>query len=146
VPAGWTTASDSAAGWSVAVPAGWQRSTAAGGTRFTDPAGGRYVLVAMRDPAGPSAVGAWRDQERSFRKSHASYERLRLEKVEVEGSSDAADWEFRYEDGGAVLHALDRGQVVDGRGYAVYVQSRESSWQESQPVFDRVQSSFRVGT
>jgi hypothetical protein len=146
LPAGWTTATDSSAGWSVDVPAGWRRSSTSAGTRFTDPAGGRYVLVAMRDPAGPSAVGAWRDQERSFRKSHRSYERLRLETVEVAGSTDAADWEFRYEDGGAALHALDRGQVVDGRGYAVYVQSRESDWQESQAVFERVESSFRVGT
>jgi serine/threonine protein kinase len=143
VPAGFHAVSED--GWTVAVPDGWTRSSASGGTRFSDPAGGRYFLVASRDPAGPSAVGAWRDQEKSFRKSHDGYERIRLESISQPGASDAADWEFRYSDGGARLHALDRARVVDGVGYAVYVQSRDGQWEQSQPLFQQVQDSFRAG-
>ncbi|MCU1602459.1 MAG: serine/threonine protein kinase, partial [Frankiales bacterium] len=131
-------------GWSLAVPDGWRQSGDSSGTRFSDPAGGRYLLVARRDPAGPSAVGAWRDQEKAFRKSHEGYERVRLETISQPGASDAADWEFRYADGGAQLHALDRARVVDGVGYAVFVQSRDSEWAASQALFDQVQQSFRA--
>jgi hypothetical protein len=131
-------------GWSLAVPTGWQRSTSGAGTRWSDPAGGRYLLVATRDPAGPSAVGAWRDQEKAFRKSHDGYERLRLETIDDPRASDAADWEFGYADGGARLHALDRAWVVQEVGYAVFVQSRADQWQASQPVFDQVLASFRA--
>ena len=147
-----TTATDAGAGlqqavgdgWAVSVPAGWQRQVTDAGTRWTDPAGGRYVLVATRDPAGPSAVGAWRDQEKSMRARHPDYQRVRLETIDQPGASDAADWEFRYSDGGASLHALDRAWVVDGVGYAVFVQSHDDQWEASQPLFDRVLASFRA--
>ena len=137
--------SDSEDGWSLSVPEGWTRSTGSSGVRFADPAGGRYLLIGTRDPAGPSAVGAWRDQEKSFRKSHTGYERLRLETVDVSGAEDAADWEFQYDDGGARLHALDHAVVVDGKGYALFLQSRESQWGASAELFDQVRASFRVG-
>ena len=92
----------------------------------------------------PSAVGAWRDQEKSFRKSHDGYQRLRLESIDDARASDAADWEFEYADGGARLHALDRAWVVGGVGYAVFVQSRADQWQDTQPMFDEVLASFRA--
>ena len=131
-------------GWRLRVPVGWTRADASGGTRYSDPAGGRHVLVAVRDPAGPSAVGAWEDQERSFRRSHGDYARLRLETIEADGASDAADWEFTYRDGGTQLHALDRAWVVDGVGYAVFVQSRAGDWDRSRPLYEQVLDSFRA--
>jgi hypothetical protein len=143
------TYTDPAVGWRIAVPSGWTRKTVAAGTRFTDPSSGDYVLVATRYPAGPSAVGAWRDSERSFRSSHDGYERIRLETIEgddARGAKDAADWEFRYSEGGAVLHALDRAMVFGNRGYAVYVQSHDSDWDSRQDLFDAVQASFRPGS
>ena len=128
------------------MPDGWTRTTTDAGIRYSDPAGGRYLLVARRDPAGPSAVGAWRDQEQSMRTRHADYQRLRLETISQRGASDAADWEFTYSDGGAQLHALDRAWVVHGVGYAVFVQSHADTWNASVPLFDRVLESFRPGT
>jgi hypothetical protein len=110
---------------------------------FTDPAGGRYVLIATRYPAGSSAVGAWRDSEQSFRATHPSYSRIRLETVFVAGVKDAADWEFTYTDGGAALHALDHAIVVGSRGYAV--QSHTDEWAASQSLFQRVMASFQPG-
>jgi hypothetical protein len=140
---------DPAIGWSVDVPQGWNRKTVDAGTRFTDPSSGRYVLIATRYPAGPSAVGAWRDAEGSFRSSHRGYQRIRLETISgdaARGAADAADWEFTYDGGGRTLHALDRALVFGKRGYAVYVQAPVDQWDASQSLFNAVQASFRPGS
>lgn len=145
IPGGWTRYTDPTLGWSVGVPPGWQRSTAADGTRFTDPAGGRYFLVASRQPAGSSAIGAWRDAERAFRATHQDYQRLRLESIDVSGARDAADWEFTYVDGGAALHALDRAMVFGHTGYGLFRQSHTDQWDASQSLFDRIEATFQPG-
>jgi hypothetical protein len=144
LPEGWTRYRDPEIGWSVGVPAGWQRSATAEGTRFTDPAGGRYLLVATRYPAGSSAVGAWHESERAFRSAHQGYQRLRLERIDVAGARDAADWEFVYDEGGARLHAIDRAMVVGDRGYALYFQTHDDRWDESQRLFEQIDASFDV--
>jgi hypothetical protein len=146
LPAGWTRYTDPQLHWRVGVPPGWTRSTTSSGTQFSDPAGGRYFLIATRYPAGSSAVGAWRDSERSFRGSHADYQRVRLHTITVPGAQDAADWEFTYTDGGVSLHALDRAEVFGTRGYAVYEQSHSDQWGASQSLFDQVQHSFVHGS
>jgi hypothetical protein len=145
LPAGWSRFRDPTLHWSIGVPAGWTRSVGASGTTFSDPAGGRYFLVASRYPAGASAIGAWRDSERSFRASHSDYARVRLTTIQVPGAKDAADWEFTYYEGGAALHALDHAIVVGSRGYAVYVQSHTDRWTASQSLFTNVIDSFRPG-
>jgi serine/threonine protein kinase len=145
VPAGFTRYRDPSLGWSIAVPAGWQRSQTAGGTQFTDPAGGRYVLVATRYPAGSSAVGAWRDQEQAFEGDHTGYQRLELRTISVAGAADAADWEFRYTDGGAQLEALDRGMVFGSRGYGVFFQTHTDQWDASASLRAAVLASFQPG-
>lgn len=140
---------DPTVGWSVLVPQGWTRETVDAGTRFTDPSSGRYVLVATRYPAGPSAVGAWEDSESAFRSSHPGYARIRLETIEgddARGAQDAADWEFTYRAGSRTLRALDRALVFGKRGYAVYVQAPADQWEASQDLFEAVQESFQPGT
>jgi serine/threonine protein kinase len=146
LPTGWTRYTDPQLHWSIGVPPGWTRSATSSGTQFSDPAGGRYVLIATRYPAGSSAVAAWRDSERSFRASHASYQRVTLGTIQVAGAKDAADWEFTYADGGAELQALDRAEVFGTRGYAVYEQSHSDQWAASQRLFDQVMKSFHHGS
>ncbi len=146
LPTGWSRYTDPQLHWKVGVPPGWTRSTTASGTQFSDPAGGRYFLIATRYPAGSSAVQAWRDSERSFRSSHADYQRLVLHTIDIAGAKDAADWEFTYTDDGALLHALDRAEVFGTRGYAIYEQSHSDQWASSQRLFDQVQRSFVHGS
>jgi hypothetical protein len=146
LPAGWSRYTDPQLDWKIGVPPGWTRSTTSSGTQFSDPAGGRYFLIATRYPAGSSAVKAWRDSERSFRATHASYQRLSLHTIDVPGAKDAADWEFTYTDGGASLRALDRAEVFGIRGYAIYEQSHSDQWTSSQVLFGRVQRSFVHGS
>jgi hypothetical protein len=51
-------------------------------------------------------------------------------------------WEFRYQDGGTVLHAGNLGFVTAGRGYALYFQTREPNWNASQDTFARFREAF----
>jgi eukaryotic-like serine/threonine-protein kinase len=143
VPDGWTRYDDPSGDWSVGIPAGWQATESSSGTRFDDPAGGRYLLVATRTPAAPSAVGAWHESERAFRTSHGAYERIRLERIDVEGADDAADWEFTYVEDEASLHAIDRAIVVGDTGYALYFQTHADQWESSQPLFEQIDATFQ---
>ena len=52
-------------------------------------------------------------------------------------------WEFRYQDGGTVLHAGNLGFVTAGRGYALYFQTRGPNWNASQ---ERSPGSARLST
>jgi serine/threonine protein kinase len=145
VPAGFHRYTDPTYGWSVAVPDGWQPTTQSAGTQFNDPAGGRYLLIGTRYPAGSSAIGAWRSEEKSFRASHSNYQRIAMQTVPVAGASDAADWEFTYVDGGASLHAIDRGMVFGSRGYGVFFQTHTDTWDSSAPMLQTIEQSFRAG-
>ena len=144
LPDGWHRYTNSSLGWSIGVPPGWQVRDEGDTATFTDPAGGRYARVDTRYPAGPSAVGAWQDQERSFRGSHPGYQRIKLATIQADGYRDAADWEFTYTSG-AALHALDRALVTNGnRGYAVYFQTHDDQWSSSNDVLQGFLSSFRA--
>ena len=131
-------------GWSVGVPPGWQVRDEGDTATFTDPAGGRYARIDTRYPAGPSALGAWQDQERAFSGSHPGYQRVQLGNVSYGSYRDAADWEFTFTSGQVTLHALDRGFVTSGnRGYAVYFQTHDDQWSTSGDLLQGFLSSFR---
>ena len=92
--------------------------------------------------AGPSAVGAWRDLEPAFARKHAGYFRIQLETISWRGFDDVADWEYGYRNDGVRLHAVDRGIVSGGRGYALNFQSREDQWTSSEPLREALFTSF----
>ena len=144
LPSGWHRYTNSGLGWSIGVPPGWQVSDTGDTATFTDPAGGRYAKVDTRYPAGPSALGAWQDQERSFSGSHPGYQRVKLANVDYGSYRDAADWEFTFTSGQVTLHALDRGFITSGnRGYAVYFQTHDDQWSSSNDELQGFLSSFR---
>ncbi len=142
IPDGWQRYTDPSVGWSVAVPQGWQVERNGTETDFNDPSGDRYLRVDTRYPPGPSAKGAWEDQEKAFQSSHDGYRRIALDNVDYRGY-DAADWEFTYRAGGVTLHALDRGLVANGRGYAMYFQTHEGRWDDSKDVMHQIWDTFR---
>jgi hypothetical protein len=143
LPHGWHRYTDPTYGWSVGVPAGWAAVPADGTIRFEDPAGGRYLQIDPRTPAVPSAVKAWRAQAAAFAAAHLDYARIGLRPLTVEGTKDAADWEFTYSDQGVALHALDRALVVEGRTYAVFFQTHTDAWTASQSLQRRLFATFR---
>ena len=143
VPAGWVSYQDPATGFAIAHPPGWQVAPNGSRTDFKDPASGAYLRVDHIQPPGPSAVGAWQDQEKSFAPSHAGYQRLQLAPTTFDGFS-AATWEFLYTEGGAQLHALDLGFITARYGFALYFQTKVSDWARLQPSFEAFKASFQA--
>ena len=143
LPNGWHRYTDPTYGWSVGIPAGWAAVPADGTIRFDDPAGGRYLQVDPRMDAVTSVVKAWDGVESAFASSHLDYSRIGLQQVSVPGAKDAADWEFTYVDGGAALHALDRGLAVGGHTYALFFQTHTDTWTASQSLRRRLFATFR---
>jgi tRNA A-37 threonylcarbamoyl transferase component Bud32/outer membrane biosynthesis protein TonB len=143
-PAGWTTFTSPEAGYVVAHPPGWQvvrRSSTL--TDFRQPGTGTYLRVDWTDQPGPSALGAWQDAEPAFSARKSGYQRIRLEPTDYRGL-DAAVWEYRYQEGGSQLHAINLNWVASSRrAYALNFQTNEADWRGALPVFEQVQRSFR---
>lgn len=143
LPSGWQRYTDPTVGWSIGVPPGWHVQHSGSEVFLRDPAGGRYLQIDTKYPAGPSAKGAWEDQERSFRASHSGYHRIALDNVDWRGYPDVADWEFTYTEGGATLHAVDRGAVVANRGFGLFFQTHDEQWAASQGLRQSLYETFR---
>jgi hypothetical protein len=142
-PVGWVNYTDPATGFVIAHPSSW--TVVADGTRtdLRDPASGTYLRVDHRTPPGPSAVGAWQDQEKSFTAQYPGYRRLQLVPATFDASPGAL-WEFTYPVGGALLHAADLGFITGRYGFALYFQTKEADWQRLQPVFESFKRSFKA--
>ena len=143
LPDGWHRYTDPTGGWTVGVPSGWAAVPVDGTVRFDDPAGGRYFQVDPRMAPAPSVAKAWRSQASVFATTHLDYAPIGVRPVDVPGAKDAADWEFTYVDGGAALHALDRGIVVGGHTYALFFQTHTDMWEGSQSLQRRLFATFR---
>ena len=107
-----------------------------------DPASGTYLRVDHRQPPGASAIGAWQDQEKSFKAQYAGYRRLQLAATTFDGFPGAL-WEFTYP-AGSLLHAADLGFITGRYGFALYFQTTDSNWQRLQPLFESFKQSFKA--
>ncbi|HWD73042.1 MAG TPA: serine/threonine-protein kinase [Actinomycetota bacterium] len=142
VPSTWVRYTDPATGFVIAHPPTW--TVVAQGTRtdVRDPASGSYLRVDHREPPGPSAIGAWQDQEKSFKAQYAGYRRVQLAPTTFDGFPGAV-WEFTYP-AGSLLHAADLGFITGRYGFALYFQTTDSNWQRLQPLFDGFKQSFQA--
>ena len=146
VPEGWTLYEEPTTGHSIAYPETWEITPDPIGdgtsTDFRDPASGAYLRLDWTSPPGPSAVGAWEEQEQSFSADHAGYQRLVLEATTFQGF-EAATWEFTWEEGGTTLHAVDLGFIVgDDYGYALNFVAPDDQWDDFQDEFATFQETF----
>ncbi|WP_230205273.1 serine/threonine-protein kinase [Parafrankia elaeagni] len=146
-PAGLETHSG-AAGWSVAVPGGWQY-TRRSPTRelFTAPGGFPELLVETRAVAGPSAIGAWREQEPTVRNDDDSpgYQLVSIRPADGGDGTSAAIWEFTSTSNGRTVHTLDYAVVRNGHGYALRWRIPEEQWDPNSEVMRQIIASFRPG-
>ena len=99
------------------------------------------MLVEWTPDPKPDPVADWQAQSEYFASRHEGYAHLRIEPYTYR-DYNAAMWEFRYQDGGTVLHAGNLGFVTAGRGYALYFQTREPNWNASQDTFARFREAF----
>jgi len=142
LPSTWIRYTDPATGFVIAHPPTW--TVVADGTRtdVRDPVSGSYLRVDHRQPPGPSAIGAWQDQEKSFKAQYAGYRRLQLAATTFDGFPGAL-WEFTYP-AGILLHAADLGFITGRYGFALYFQTTDSNWQRLQPLFESFKQSFKA--
>ncbi|WP_176819128.1 serine/threonine-protein kinase [Quadrisphaera sp. DSM 44207] len=128
-------------GFRVAVPAGWQAEREGPRVYFRDPDTSRYLLVDQTDTPQPDALADWRAQEPSVAERLDGYERIRLERIALEGYQDGAEWEFRH---GQSTRVVNRNLLVDdAQAYALYFSGREGAWEEDRALFDRIAPTFR---
>jgi hypothetical protein len=135
----WDEYTDPATGFQISYPADWTVSTESDGTFFRDPSTDAFMLVAHQSPAGPSALGAWQQQEPVFASQHEGYQR-----VSLVGDDQQATWEYTYDDNGTIMHGIDAAQVVDNGqyGFALNWVTDQSDWSTLQPTFTHMQSTF----
>ena len=129
VPAGFTRYTADA-GWSVAIPDGWtvnQRDETM--IDLENPEGG-YLRVDWTTTPQADAYDNWLEYEQAYASQHDGYERIRLEDMEFRDWPDAADWEYRWREGGATLHAINRNFIItEGElAFALNFVTREGDW------------------
>jgi serine/threonine protein kinase len=142
-PRGWTRVTSGAGRYSFAYPPGWRISSRSGGfntIQVSGPGGMLFKVQSSGNPTDP--MRAWRAQERAFR-GRPGYQRIRLEPGTYKGL-DAAVWEFTLLDGGRRVHKLDvTFKSADGSwGYAVLLQSPESSWSRAAGLSGQFERAF----
>jgi hypothetical protein len=144
LPKGWTRYRDPSVGYTVGIPSNWTRAAGptASTTDFRDPYVRRFFRVDSTSAPQASALVAWQGYEASFRTSVQNYHRVRLAPADGGDGSHQADWEFTFRADGVDYHALDRGLVVNGRGYALYWQTEEAAWQSSTTLRERLFAQF----
>jgi serine/threonine protein kinase len=144
LPKGWERFRDPAVGYSVGVPSSWVRAPGptATTTDFRDPYVHRFFRVDTTSAPQASALVAWQAYEASFRTTVQNYSLVRLTPSDGGNGSRQADWEFTFVADGVTYHALDRGVVVNGRGYALYWQTEQPSWQSSATLRERLFAQF----
>jgi hypothetical protein len=138
-PAGWDVYNDPTTGFQISYPSGWAVVQTTDGTFFRDRPNGAYMLVAYRSPAGPSAIGAWKQEEVVFSAGHQNYHRVRMS-----GGTQQATWEYTYSDNGTTMHGIDDAMIVDNGqyGFALNWVTNETNWASLQPTFEYMQSTF----
>jgi eukaryotic-like serine/threonine-protein kinase len=143
VPEGWTLYQDPAGGYTIAHPQGWQVESA-GGPRIDikDPETGSYLRIDWTATPGDDPVADWREQSGGFASRHQGYQEIQIAPYQYR-DYNAGMWEFRYQDGGAQLHVANLGFVTGGRGYALYFQTQEGRWDQSQDIYDSFRASFQ---
>ncbi len=143
LPAGWTSYTDEAEGWSIGVPPGYDRGSREDQVQFRDPGARRTLRVDYSDKPKASALAAWQAASPQFAGSLASYQQLRLENVDYKGL-DAADLEFTYFDQ-TTLRVLDRTFIAASgqEAFALYWQVRAEDWDAALPVFEQIAGTFQ---
>ncbi|MCP2335079.1 serine/threonine-protein kinase [Actinomadura rupiterrae] len=150
VPAGFHTYKDPRGHYTMLLPDGWKPKSRDDAGDYFGPADGSAKLqIARAEHANSSALKDWEEYEPALKGQYKGYERVNLGPVTSGGPiSDpsgrrCADIEWTYEANGGRMHALDRGFVMDGHGYAIAVYASDKDWNRTLAGLRPVFSSFK---
>ena len=140
VPAGYVAYADPSGQFTVAVPQGWDESKQGSAMQFEDSSGERFLRVYNQDaPNRPQTNFG----ERSFRKTHTDYHRIKLKNVDYRGW-ETAEWEFTYSRDGVTRHVLWRGFITNDRFYGIYLSAPQDQFEDSRAYFDTAAKTFQM--
>ncbi|WP_034488302.1 serine/threonine-protein kinase [Actinomadura oligospora] len=147
VPAGFRTYKDPQ-GYSLPIPQDWskpERREGGGGLFFYSPDRQSYIQVDRAERADTSALQDWKDLEPARKHVFKGYKLIAIQPVRTgKPVSDptgvrSADWEWTFDGKNGRLHALNRGFVMSGHGYAIVLYAPDSDWDKTwsalQPVY-----------
>jgi len=142
VPEGWTTYEDPTIGYTIAHPADWSVEARDEQNTFFSSPDGAFLQIGWRSPpdeAGP--VGAWEEFEPSFASRQEGYQRVGAIRATEFKGMEAGWWEMTYEG----LHAVNLGFITPTGEYgmALFFNTPEEEWEDSQEVFEQLQASFQ---
>ena len=140
VPPGWKPYVAPDGSYALALPAGYRSS---GPRRFVSASGLTVVTVRSGPLAQTPTVADVRADAKRFAAGHPGYRTLAVRRLPYRGVA-AATWDFRYGAGSRAQQVSDLAVAVDGTGYGLRVQARESAWRFAAPVRDGIRSSFAV--
>ncbi|WP_227022937.1 serine/threonine-protein kinase [Actinomadura rubrobrunea] len=140
--------------FSTAIPADWKgperRSSSPSSVFFTPPSGEGYIQIDQTSDPNESALEDWRRFAPQARGRFPGYREIKIapvadgEPVSDPSGADAADWEWTYDGKSGRMHALNRGFVMDGMGFAILLVAPDDAWArtfaELAPVYEKFES------
>jgi serine/threonine protein kinase len=137
IPAGWQQVTG--AGFTLNVPIGWTRRSSSRGPIWRDPASGAFVQVDQTPWTGDPAAH-WRTWEAQVHKDGKlrGFQAIGMRRLDA----NTADVEFTYLTSSGPMHAVDRGVLVNGRPYALFISIPDSEWTAQAASRDNLLTSF----
>ncbi|HEV7933249.1 MAG TPA: serine/threonine-protein kinase, partial [Actinomadura sp.] len=137
VPAGFKTHRDPS-GFAIAIPKDWKgpekRDSSSSSVFYTAP-DGAFIQVDQTRRPNKSALEDWQKLSKNGSNLYSGYKKIKVEAV-TEGAPltdptgrKIADWEFTH--GSAPTHVLNRGFIMNGRGYAILLSAPDRDWKST---------------
>jgi hypothetical protein len=136
--------------FSVEVPEGWTRREYEDGRfRFYNADETQFVQVDTMVSRSGSQRAVWEAAERFVENGGGDvtrYARVGDFAPATLAGHDGLDWEWTFVHGrsGTPRHAIERGAIIDGVSYQLYVSGPEPDFALMRPLLDDIASSFRL--
>jgi hypothetical protein len=138
--------------FSVDVPAGWTRKEFENGRfRFYSPDESQFVQVDTMTTRSDSQQAVWEAAERFVENGGGDvtrYARVGDFAAARLAGADGLDWEWTFVHGrsGTPRHAIERGAIVDGVSYQLYLSGPERDFARLRPLLEEIAASFRLAS
>ncbi|WP_285492177.1 serine/threonine-protein kinase [Actinomadura sp. NBRC 104425] len=140
--------------FSTAIPEDWKgperRDSSPSSVFFTPPSGEGYIQIDQTSDPNESALEDWQNLAPSVRDRFPGYDEIKIapvkdgEPVSDPSGDKAADWEWTYKGKSGRLHALNRGFVMGGFGFAILLVAPEDTWDDTfaklAPVYEEFEA------
>ncbi|HEX4818261.1 MAG TPA: protein kinase [Nonomuraea sp.] len=151
LPSGWHWYKDKKLGFTIGLPKGWDVWDRSGRqVKFKGPgaASNAYVMIEEAVKPGKDPYQDWKKQEPIQKHKFGGYKKLDIEALDQDELEDymksAADWDFTWNTNTGKTRVRNRGFLTDnGRAYAIYWHTLNSSWKRDYHLFEGFNTTFK---